>query len=172
MIPARRWRPTTWAAVGGADLLVVLLAAPGSTGLVLTLVVLALVVLTGWALWRPGGWGALALVVAQVWAAVATRPAPVTPVEWALVVAVATGVLVTHLSLALLAAWPPGAGLPRPTAARWGRQVGALALGGGLAAVVAAVASSTPLGWEVRLGAVAVLLLGVVTVQLAVAARD
>ena len=172
MIPARRWRPVATGLVVMAGLLLVLLAAPASTGVVLAFVALGLAVLTGWALWRPGGWGSLALVVAQVWTVVGTRGVPEDLLGWLLAFALAVAVLGTHLSLAMLAAWPPGAGLPSSTARRWGRQTGVLVVLTALAAGVAVLAGRTPLGWEVPLGAVAVLLLAAATARLAVETRD
>ena len=169
MTPGGRWRRVSAGVVLLADAVVVGLSAPVSPA-TLAVSALAVLVATGWALWRPGGWGALALVTAQVWL-VGARGVPVDVVDWALAALLAAVVLVTHVVLALLAAWPPGAGLPRETLVRTAGQTGALATLGGVAAAVGAVASFTPLGWDAWLAAAAVLLAAVVAAQLAVRAR-
>ncbi len=146
MIPARRWRRTAVGVVVAADVVLVLLGAAALPGFV-PFAVPVLVGATVWGLLRPGGWGALALVVTQVLAVGIPRAAPESLPDWALAAVAAAAVLVTHLALALLAAFPPGAALPVPTLRRWARQAGLLGTLGGVAAGVGLLAGSTPAAW-------------------------
>lgn len=156
MIPAVRWRRSAQAMVVVADivlLLIVVAQRPGGLPFALPLFVGA----TAWALLRPGSSGSLTLVVVQVFTVGTSRTVPASVTDWAVAAVAAALVLVTHLALALLAAWPPGAALPRTTATRWGRQAGLLAAVGGVAALVGSFATATPVGWGPWVGALALL---------------
>ncbi|QKE85353.1 hypothetical protein [Arthrobacter sp. NEB 688] len=146
MTPARRWRRTATLLVVLADVLLLGLASLSTpvTALVLTL---PLAGLTWWGLRRPGRWGATLLVVAQVVVVGTSGAAPADIGGWAAAVLAAALVLATHLCLALLAAFPPGAGLPRATLRRWASQGGLLATAGAAAAVVGLLGSRTPSAW-------------------------
>ena len=135
MTPARRWRRAAAGIVVGLDVVLLVLGAaaiPGFTPYALPVLAGA----TVWGLLRPGGWGALALVLAQVLTVTVPRAAPESVTDWAVAAVAAAAVLLTHLVLALLAAFPPGAALPGATLRRWGRQAGLLATLGGVAAGV------------------------------------
>ena len=170
MIPASRWRRVAAATVLVADALLVVRALPSGPDTVLAVAVVLLAA-TAWALWRPGGWGGHVLVVAQVGSAVGGRAAPELAGDWVLAAVAAAAVVVTHLVLALLAAWPPGAALPTSTARRYAGQAGTLVGLGAAAAAVSLVAAGTPPGWDLVLGAVAILALALVTAQLTVLIR-
>lgn len=146
MTPARRWRPFSALLVVVADLLLLGLAAL-STPVTAAVLALPLAGLTWWGLRRPGRWGATLLLVGQV---VVVGMSGVTPTDvggWAAAVLVATLVLTTHLCLSLLAAFPPGAGLPRATQTRWATQGGLLATAGAGAALVGLLGTRTPSAW-------------------------
>ncbi len=146
MTPARRWRRAAAGIVVGLDVVLLVLGAaaiPGFTPYALPVLAGA----TVWGLLRPGGWGALALVLAQVLTVTVPRAAPESVTDWAVAAVAAAAVLLTHLVLALLAAFPPGAALPGATLRRWGRQAGLLATLGGVAAGVGALGTATPQAW-------------------------
>jgi hypothetical protein len=161
MIPATRWRRAAGGAVVAADLVLVLLGGAVLPGFVPYAVVL-LAGATFWGLLRPGGWGGFALVLAQVLAIGVPRGVPATVGEWGVAVVSATAILLTHLALALLAAWPAGAALPRETAARWLRQGGGLVLTAVGAGALGVAGTSTPVAWGPWLLAVALVLLAAV----------
>jgi hypothetical protein len=157
VIPATRWRRAAAGTVLAADAVVVLAGAAVLPGFV----PFALVLLAGatvWGLMRPGGWGAFVLVLVQALCVGVPRGAPVTLTDWAVSAVCAAAVLATHVSCALLAAWPAGAALPRETAARWLRQTGALVgvvLG---ATVLGLLFTATPYRWAPWILAVALTL--------------
>ena len=119
MIRNRTWRRALVATVLGADLVVVLVAGAHLPGFV-PFAVGALVVGTLWALARPGGWGAFALIVIQVLTVGVPGGVPTSLTDWAMAAAAGSAVILTHLALTLLGSWPARADLPRATALRWG----------------------------------------------------
>ena len=153
MIPNRTWRRAMVGTVVVADVVILLVAGAALTGFVpFALGVLA--VATWWALARPGGWGAFALVVAQVLCATVPGGAPQTLVDWALAAAAGAAVILTHLALTLLGSFPVRADLPRATALRWGGQAAALVWCAIGAALLGLLATTTPLGWAPWVGAI------------------
>ncbi|KRE62427.1 hypothetical protein [Nostocoides sp. Soil756] len=171
MIPATTWRRLAAGAVVTTDVLVLLVAMaelPGALKIAGPLLVGA----TVWALLAPASWGALVLLALQALVLATSRTVPASVTDWSLAALGATLLLVTHLALSLLAAWPPGAALPGPTAARWARQTGVLATLGGIGAALGLAASRTPVGWGPWLGALALLAVaGTAFVLRAVAGR-
>jgi hypothetical protein len=141
-----------------ADLVLVLLGGAVLPGFV-PYAALLLAGATFWGLMRPGGWGGFALVLAQILAVGIPRGVPETVGEWGVAVVSAAAILVTHLSLALLAAWPAGAALPRESAARWLRQGGWLVLTAVGAGGLGVAGTSTPISWGPWLLAVALVVL-------------
>ncbi len=111
------------------------------------------------------------LLGAQVLTVGVARAAPASVTDWAVAAVCAALVLGTHVLLALLAAWPPGAALPHATAARWARQTGVLAAAGMLAAMVGALAAATPVGWGPWLGALALAAVAGSATQVGLATR-
>jgi hypothetical protein len=154
VIRNRTWRRALVGTVLGADLVVVLVAGAHLPGFV-PFAVGALVVGTLWALARPGGWGAFALIVIQVLTVGVPGGVPTSLTDWAMAAAAGAAVILTHLALTLLGSWPARADLPRATALRWGAQAAALVWTAIGAALLGALASGTPLGWAPWLGAVA-----------------
>lgn len=146
MTPARRWRRGAAGVVVAADLLLLLLAGLTEPRTPLALA-LPLAVLTAWALRRPGGWGPLTLLVGQALTVGTSGVLALGVAGWALSAVAAALVLATHLTLALLAAFPPGAPLPRPTLRRWATQGGLLATGGAATALAGVLATRTPSSW-------------------------
>ncbi|MGG5260892.1 hypothetical protein [Phycicoccus avicenniae] len=146
MTPARRWRRGAVGVVVAADVLMLLLAALTQpwTGVVLAL---PLAALTFWALRAPAGWGALLLLVGQVLTVGLSGILALGLAGWALAAVAGLLLLVTHLALALLAAFPPGAGLPSATLRRWAGQAAVLAAGGAAVAVAGFVATRSPTSW-------------------------
>ncbi len=154
MIPSRAWRRAMVGTILVADVVILLVAGVGAAALVpFALGVLALG--TWWALARPGGWGAFALVLLQVLCATVPAGAPTSWVQWALAAATGSAVVLTHLALTLLGSWPVRADLPRATALRWGGQAAALVWTAIGAALLGALATTTPLGWAPWIGATA-----------------
>ncbi|PKW28037.1 hypothetical protein [Phycicoccus duodecadis] len=156
MIPATLWRRLARGTVVASDVLVLLVAMaelPGALKIAGPLLAGA----TVWALLAPASWGALVLLALQALVLATSRTVPASVTDWSLAALGATLLLVTHLALSLLAAWPPGAMLPRSTAARWARQTGVLAALGGGCAALGLLASRTPVGWGPWVGAVALL---------------
>lgn len=170
MIPDSRWRRTVVAGVLAADLLVLFVAGAALPGFA-PIALGVLVATTLWALARPGGWGALALLLGQLLCVAVPGRAPATAADWVLAAASAAALLVTHLGLALLASWPRRAALPRESAARWARQTASLVWAGIAAGAVGAVATSTPLGWGPWVGALALGLVAVLVWQVRAATR-
>ena len=170
MIPARTWRRAAAGTVLGADLVVLLVAGSGLPGFVL-LALPVLGVATAWALARPGGWAAFALLLAQVLCVAVPGGVPGELLDWALAAASAAAVLVTHVALTLLGSWPPRADLPHDTARRWALQTASLLWAGIAAAAVGAVATLTPMGWAPWLGALALGLVAAVVWQVRGATR-
>lgn len=170
MIPALAWRRAAAGTVLVADLVVLLVAGAGLPGFVgLALPVLA--VTTAWALARPGGWGALALLLAQLLCVAVPGAVPAGILDWALAAASAAAVLCTHVALTLLGSWPARADLPNDTARRWALQTASLLWAGIAAAGVGAVATLTPMGWAPWLGALALALVAAVVWQVRAATR-
>ena len=170
MIPAGTWRRAAAGTVLAADLVVLLVAGAGIPGFV-AIAVAVLGVTTGWALARPGGWGAFALLLAQVLCVAVPGAVPEDVVDWALAAAAASAVLATHVALTLLGSWPARADLPHETARRWALQTASLVWAGIAAAAVGAVASLTPTSWAPWLGAVALALVAAVVWQVRGATR-
>ncbi|NHA67282.1 hypothetical protein [Phycicoccus flavus] len=162
MTPARTWRRAAGGLVVLADVLVLLVAAAELPGL-LPFSAPLLAAATFWALRRPGGSAGLALLALQALTLVVARSAPVTVTDWALAALSGTAVLLAHTCLSLLAAWAPGAGLPRATLRRWSGQAGVLAALGGAVAAVGALATATPQGWWAWTAAAALALLATTT---------
>ena len=81
-----------------------------------------LVVVAGWAAWRPESAGAGLLVVGLAGHWVATVPVPVSTGSWLLLLAAAVLLLVVHLAAALAATLPPAAAIPARSARRWARR--------------------------------------------------
>jgi len=154
MIRNRIWRRAMVGTVLVADVVIVLVGGAGLTGFV-PFALGALALATWWALVRPGGWGPFALVVVQVLCATVPAVTPTTLVQWALAAAAGSAVVLTHLALTLLGSWPARADLPRATALRWGGQAAALVWTAIGAALLGALATSTPLGWAPWIGAIA-----------------
>ncbi len=171
-VPSRVWRGAAVGVVVAADATVVLAGGSSLPGFIPFSGAVVLVATLA-ALRRPGGFGALGLLVVQVLAATVPWEVPSDLLDWALAAAASAAVLATHLSLALLAAWPVRADLPRATLARWLQQGAALTLLGVLAALAAALASRTPLGWGPFVGTTALVLLAALawTVRLATRRR-
>ena len=170
MIPNRTWRAGAIGCVLGADVLV-LLVAGSALPLFVPFALLPLGAATAWAVLRPLGWGPFALLVLQVLALTAPTTGPRSAAAWVLTVASATAVLVTHLALTLLGAWPRRADLPRETARRWLLQTAALVWVAVAAAAVGLVATSTPMGWAPWVGALALTLVAGFAWQLRAATR-
>lgn len=154
MIANRTWRRTAVGAVLAADLVVAFVAGAGVPGF-LPIALGVLVLSTAWALAQPGGWGAFALLLAQVLCVAVPGRVPATALDWALAAASAAAVVTTHLALTLLGSWPPRADLSLDTARRWVVQAASLVWAGIAAAAVGAVATLTPMGWGPWLGALA-----------------
>ncbi len=156
MIPSRRWRTLALTAVLVADLVVALVVALASPD-ILVLVVPLLLAFTARASFAPEGWAPHLLVLTQLGSYAMAVTAPASGLEW--VVAVLTGlcVLATHLALALLAAWPPRAPLPRTTAARTATAFGSLGALTAAGGIVAALVQSTPDSWAAWLVPLAVI---------------
>lgn len=95
----------------------------------LVVVAAALVVLTGWALWRPESAGASLLVVGLAVHWVATVPVPGSTGAWLRLLAAAWLLLLVHLAAALAASLPPSAPVPGPSLRRWGCRAGVVAAG-------------------------------------------
>ena len=93
-------------------------------------------------------------MVIQVLCATVPGGAPTTLVQWALAAAAGSAVILTHLALTLLASWPARADLPRATALRWGGQAAALVWVAIGAALLGALATTTPLGWAPWIAAI------------------
>lgn len=155
-VESRTWRRAAVATVVAADV-VVLLAGGSTIAGFMPFAGAALAVSTALAVRRPGGIAALLLLVVQVGAATVPARVPGDLLSWALAAAVGAAVLATHLALALLAAWPVRAALPRETLQRWLVQGASLALLGVAAAGLGAVLSLTPSAWGpwVAAGAIA-----------------
>lgn len=164
MIRNRTWRAVALGTVLGADLVVLLVAGAALPAFV-PFALVALVLTTPWALARPGGWGPLALVVAQVLCVGAVGASPSTAAGWALAAAAAAAVVLTHLALTLLGSWPRRVDLPRETVRRWAVQAAALVWVAIGAAGVGALATLTPLGWAPWLGAAGLALVAGLTWQ-------
>ncbi|MFQ6172969.1 hypothetical protein ACK8HX_15265 [Oryzobacter sp. R7] len=145
-VESRTWRRTAVATVVVADVVVLLAGGAAIAGFV-PFAAGALALFTLLALRRPGGHAALGLLLVQVLAATVPSGAPGDLRGWALAAAVGTAVLATHLALALLAAWPVRAALPRETLRRWLAQGAALTLLGVAAAGAGAALSLTPSAW-------------------------
>jgi hypothetical protein len=92
--------------------------------------------------------------VLQVLCATVPAGTPTSWAQWALAAAAGCAVLLTHLALTLLGSWPVRAALPRETALRWGGQAAALVWTAIGAALLGALATTTPLGWAPWIGAV------------------
>lgn len=148
-----------------ADLVVLGVAGALLPGLLIIAAVL-LAAVTTWGLLRPGDWGGFVLVLAQVGLMVLAGSPPETLGDWVLATAAAVAVCATHLALSLLAAWPVRAALPTATALRWLSQAAFLAWAAILAAVLGAVATTTPLGAGPWVLAAGLALLAGVTVPL------
>lgn len=145
-VESRTWRRAAVGVVVAADVVVIL--AGGAT--LITFVPFAagaLLLCTLLALRRPGGHAASVLLLVQVLAATVPARVPDEVLDWALAAAVGAAVVSTHLALALLAAWPVRAVLPRATLARWGGQAAVLALVGIGGALLGLAATVTPMGW-------------------------
>jgi hypothetical protein len=153
MIHNRTWRRAMVATVLVADLVVLLVAGAGLVGFA-PFAFAALALGTWWALARPSGWGAFTLLVVQVLCATVPAGGPTTLVQWALAAAAGSAVILTHLALTLLGSWPVRADLPRATALRWGGQAAALVWAAIGAALLGALATTTPLGWAPWIGAI------------------
>ena len=93
-------------------------------------------------------------LVVQVLCATVPAGTPQTLVQWALAAATGSAVVLTHLALTLLGSWPVRADLPRATALRWGGQAAALVWAAIGAALLGALATTTPLGWAPWIGAI------------------
>jgi hypothetical protein len=153
MIRNRTWRRAMVATVVVADVVILLVAGAALSGF-LPFALGALVAATWWALARPAGWGAFTLLVLQVLCATVPAGTPETLVQWALAAAAGSAVVLTHLALTLLGSWPVRADLPRATALRWGGQAAALVWTAIGAALLGALATTTPLGWAPWIGAI------------------
>jgi hypothetical protein len=153
MIRNRTWRRAMVGTVLVADVVILLVTGAALTGF-LPFALVALVVATWWALARPAGWGAFTLLVVQVLCATVPAGTPQTLVQWALAAATGSAVVLTHLALTLLGSWPVRADLPRATALRWGGQAAALVWAAIGAALLGALATTTPLGWAPWIGAI------------------
>ena len=158
MIASSTWRRAMVGTILAADLVILLVAGVGVAAFVpFALVVLA--VGTWWALARPGGWGAFTLVLLQVLCATVPSGTPTTWAQWALAAATGAAVVLTHLALTLLGSWPVRAALPRETALRWGAQAAALVWTAIGAALLGALATTTPLGWAPWIAAIGLALI-------------
>ena len=153
MIRNRTWRRAMVGTVLVADVVILLVAGAALTGF-LPFALVALAATTWWALARPAGWGAFTLLVVQVLCATVPAGTPQTLVQWALAAATGSAVVLTHLALTLLGSWPVRADLPRATALRWGGQAAALVWTAIGAALLGALATTTPLGWAPWIGAI------------------
>lgn len=158
MIPSRTWRRSMVGTIVVADVVILLVAGAGAAAFV-PFALGVLVLGTWWALARPGGWGAFALVLLQVLCATVPAGAPTSWVQWALAAAAGSAVVLTHLALTLLGSWPVRADLPRATALRWGGQAAALVWTAIGAALLGALATVTPLGWAPWIGAIGLALI-------------
>ncbi len=154
MIRNRTWRRAMVGTVLVADVVILLVAGAGLTGfLPFALVALAARHLVGAGPTRRGG------VRSRSWSCrCSARPFPAghreTLVQWALAAATGSAVVLTHLALTLLGSWPVRADLPRATALRWGGQAAALVWAAIGAALLGALATTTPLGWAPWIGAI------------------
>jgi len=157
VIRNRTWRRTVLATVVGADVVVLLVSGASLPGF-LPIAFLALAAGTLWALARPSGWGAFALVLVQVGCLGVPGGSPQSALQWLLAAAAGAAIILTHLALTLLASWPVRADLPRATAVRWVGQAAALVWAAIGAALVGALATTTPLGWAPWIAAVALAL--------------
>ncbi len=146
MIPATRWRRLALSVVVVAGVVVSLVVALTSPDVLLIAAPL-LVGLTARSVFVPEGWASHGVVLTQVGAYAFAVDGTRTGFDWAAAVLVALAVLATHLSFALLAAWPPRAALPRQTAARTTTAFGVLGSLAVLAGLVGFVATSTPDTW-------------------------
>ncbi|WP_377643607.1 hypothetical protein [Oryzobacter terrae] len=169
-VPSRVWRGAATGVVVLAGVAVVL-AGGSSIAAFVPFSGGAVLVATIWALRRPGGWGPTALLVVQLLAATVPWGVPDSALDWALAAAAATAVLATHLSLALLAAWPVRADLPRATLARWVGQGAALTLVGVVAALGGALATRTPVSWGPVVGTLALVALSALAWTVSLTAR-
>lgn len=170
MIPATRWRRLAVAVVVCCDLVVLaVVASSGVAFIAFTAVLIAAT--TAWGLLRPGGWGALALVLSQVAVLATAGHSPQAAADWALAAGAAIAVCATHLTLSLLGAWPTRAALPTATALRWLSQGAFLAWAAILAAGLGALATRTPLGAGPWLLALGLALLAGVSAHLRVSTR-
>lgn len=155
MTPAGRWRPVAVLGIVAADVLLLLLTAlslPRTAAVLAVPVALA----TAWALRRPGRWGASILLLLQVLLVLVSGGPPADVGGWAAAAVAAALVLSTHLALALLAAFPPGAALPASTRRRWSVQGGLLAASGAAVALLGTLATNTPASWGLALVTLAV----------------
>jgi hypothetical protein len=146
VIPATRWRRLVLAVVVAADVLVTLVVAVNSPDILVVVVPLLLVLTVRGAL-VPEGWAPHGLVLTQVGSYAMAVDTVRTGVDWAAAVLVALAVLATHLGLALRAAWPPRAALPRETANRTTTAFGVLGSVAVVAGLVGALAARTPETW-------------------------
>jgi sterol desaturase/sphingolipid hydroxylase (fatty acid hydroxylase superfamily) len=120
-----------------------------------------LLVLTVRGAFVPEGWAPHGLLLTQVGSYAMAVGTTVSGVDWATAVVVALAVLATHLSLSLLAAWPPRAPLPRETLARTTTAFGVLGSVAVAAGLVGALAGATPDSWAAWLVPAAVIALAV-----------
>lgn len=171
MIPATRWRRAAAAIVIVADVVVLGVVATLLAPLI-PFVAVGLIGATAWGVWRPGGWGAFALVLWQALGVAVAGRSPTTTLEWALASVAAIAVCATHLALSLLAAWPVRAALPTATAWRWARQAAFLAWAAIAAAALGASAAATPTALGPWLVAAALALVAGVTAHLRLAGRN
>lgn len=172
MIRNRTWRRSLVGIVLAADVVVLLVAVAALPGF-LPFALGTLLVGTVWGLARPGGWGAFALLVAQVLCVGVPGGVPRSLLDWALAAAAGSAVVLTHLALTMLATWPARADLPRATALRWGSQAAAMVWVAIGAALLGALASGTPLGWAPWLAALGLGLVAATTWQVrALTRRD
>jgi hypothetical protein len=170
MIRNQTWRRATLAAVLAADV-VILFVVGALLPPFLPLALGVLVVATPLGLLRPGGWGALVLVLCQVLCVGVPGGAPESVLDWTLAAASGAAVVVTHLSLSIRASWPIRADLPRETVVRWARHTAYLVWVGIAAAAVGAVAMLTPVALGPWLGALALVLVGGLVWQVRAATR-
>lgn len=152
MIRNRTWRRAMVATVVGADVVVLLVSGAALPGFV-PFALVALLAGTLWALARPSGWAAFTLVLLQVGCIGIPGARPESALAWLLAAAAGAAVVLTHLALTLLASWPVRVDLPRATVVRWAGQAAALVWTAIGAALLGALATSTPLGWAPWLGA-------------------
>jgi hypothetical protein len=170
MTSNRTWRGATLAAILAADLVLVLVVGATLPPFI-PFAIGVLAVATPLGLLRPGGWGALALVLCQVLCVAVPGGTPGSVLDWALAAASAAAVVVTHLALTLRASWPQRTDLPRETVLRWARHAAYLVWVGIGAAAIGAVATLTPMALGPWLGALALLLVGALIWQVRGATR-